>query len=170
MPPPALRQLSSAFSAGHPIQHVQLSGTATWYSGSTTDSGPITLSATSSGATQVHLSLGTLGEKAEAQTEQGSAQTCTWSGSDSIQHNLDLLNCWKPTVWFLPALSLQPTLLASSLGISDLGIDTVGPRNLSPSPKPVGLQRYADDGHGQHHAGEHDRPRTGHGFPASFCA
>lgn len=123
---PALRQLSSVFSGGQIVHQVQLTGNATWHSGSTTDSGSVTLIASSSGAAQINLSLSSLGERKEAQTGQGAAQACTWSGSDGVQHDLDPLNCWRPAIWFMPALSLQPSLLAGNVGIADLGVDFIG--------------------------------------------
>jgi hypothetical protein len=34
--------------------------------------------------------------------------------------------CWRPVIWFLPPLSLQPSLLPSYLGAVDLGSSTIG--------------------------------------------
>jgi hypothetical protein len=34
--------------------------------------------------------------------------------------------CWRPVIWFLPPLSLQPSLLPSYLGAVDLGPSTIG--------------------------------------------
>ena len=119
-------QLSAAFSGGKVVQQVQLSGDAKWYAGSTQDSGTANLIASADGSSQMQLALGALGQKTETQTGSGSSAICQWAGADGVAHAISADNCWKPVLWFLPALSLQPSLLPSNLGIVDLGTSTVG--------------------------------------------
>jgi hypothetical protein len=121
-----LGRLSTAFSGGQIVQSVQLSGSATWYAGSTEDSGTVTLTASSNGASQMQLALAAKGQRTESKTGTGSNASCQWAGNDGVAHNVDLGNCWKPTLWFLPPFSLQPSQLPSNLGVVDLGIGTVG--------------------------------------------
>ena len=121
-----LTQLFTAFSGGQIVQSVQLSGNATWYGGSTEDSGVVTLSATANGSSQLQLSLASLGQRTESQTGTGPGASCQWTGNDGVQHSVDLGNCWRPDLWFLPAMSLQPSLLPTYLGTSDLGLSAVG--------------------------------------------
>lgn len=120
-----LTQLSSAFSGGNVVHQVQLSGTAAWHAGSFNDEGAATLTATTTGSSQLQLSLSS-GSRSEAQSGQGTNLACTWTGADGSAHNIDPGNCWRPVLWFLPPLSLQPSQLPSYLGALDLGTGAVG--------------------------------------------
>jgi len=121
-----LTQLSNAFSGGNVVHHVQLSGSASWHVGGLDDTGSATLSAATTGSSQMQLSLTASGTRTEAQTGQGSDLSCTWAGEDAVAHTIDPGNCWRPVIWFLPPLSLQPSLLPSYFGAVDLGTGKVG--------------------------------------------
>jgi hypothetical protein len=121
-----LTQLSTAFSGGNVVHQVQLTGNASWHVGSVNDTGSATLSAATTGASQVQLSLSSSGTRTEVQTGQGINLSCTWAGEDNVTHAIDAGNCWRPFLWFLPPLSVQPSLLPSYLGAVDLGSSTVG--------------------------------------------
>jgi hypothetical protein len=121
-----LSQLSTAFSGGKVVNQVQLAGSATWHVGSLNDSGSASLSAATTGSSQLQLSLSSSGVRTEAQSGQGVNLVCSWAGADGVVHTIDPGNCWRPEVWFLPPLSLQPSLLPSYLGAVDLGTTTVG--------------------------------------------
>lgn len=118
-------QMSRAFSGGQAIHQMTLSGNATWHAGSEEDSGPVTLTASADGQFQMTLQLGS-GQKLETRTGTGASAACNWTGSDGVAHEIDLGNCWKPAVWFLPAISLQPSMLSGSLVAGDLGQGTIG--------------------------------------------
>jgi len=122
----ALAQLYAAFSGGHAVNGVQLSGAATWYAGSLEDSGTVSLTAATGGSSQMQLNLATTGQITESQTGVGSTSNCSWAGTDGVAHSVDLGNCWRPTLWFLPALSVQPSALTSETVFADLGSGTVG--------------------------------------------
>lgn len=121
-----LLQLSSAFSGGSPVRSVQITGVATWHSGSIEDSGSVTLNASADGSSEMQLQLAASGQRNETQTDPGSDPGCQWSAADGATHQIDFGNCFRPTVWFLPALSLQPGLESSNLGAVDLGTGPVG--------------------------------------------
>lgn len=108
------------------FHQVQLTGTATWHVGSLEDSGSATLSAATTGSSRMQLSLSASGTRTEAQTGQGSDLSCTWAAEDAVAHTIDPGNCWRPVIWFLPPLSLQPSLLPSYFGAVDLGTGKVG--------------------------------------------
>jgi hypothetical protein len=122
---PLLAELSSAFSGGNLVHQVQLTANASWHLGNAEDTGTASLSAATSGASQLTLSLST-GSRTETASGQGTNLACAWASGDGISHDADLTNCWRPVLWFLPALSLQPSLLPSYLGASDMGSGTVG--------------------------------------------
>ncbi len=124
---PTLTRLAAAFAGNQAISQVQLSGSATWYAGSTTDTGSVTLTATSSGSTQMQLLLAAQGARTESQSGRDASRTCFWSGADGMRHKMNLVNCWKPITWFIPALSLQPSAVSASTGIADLGVGSAGP-------------------------------------------
>ena len=121
-----LGQLATAFSGTQVVQQIQLSGTATWTAGSSEDSGPVTLTASTNGSSQMQFALGSTGARTETQTGAGSSADCQWAGADGIAHEVSVGNCLKPMFWFLPALSLQPSLVPRSLSVVDLGAGTVG--------------------------------------------
>jgi hypothetical protein len=118
-------QMSLAFSKGIPITGAQLTGTATWHAGSTQDSGPVTLTASASGAATMSISLAKKGNWSESQTQFGSGMACQWNGRDAVAHEGDMMNCLRPVVWFLPSISLQASSISPGLGVEDLGAATV---------------------------------------------
>ena len=121
-----LAQIENVFSAGKSVSRIQLSGNAKWYAGGAEDSGSATLSVAASGAAQMQLSLAEKGLWTESQDPFGTGMTCQWAAADGIAHMGDAMNCLKPTVWFLPSISLQPGSIPAGAGVSDLGAGTVG--------------------------------------------
>jgi hypothetical protein len=122
-----LTQLATAVAGGQAVSQVQITGTATWNAGSLQDSGTATLTAAADGSSsQMQLLLSSSGQKTETQTGAGSSADCQWSGADGVAHEISIGNCWRPQVWFLPALTLQPSLLPNYVGVVDLGTGTVG--------------------------------------------
>lgn len=122
----AMSQLSAAFSGGKAVQRVQLSGNATWYAGSLEDSGTVTLTASADGSSLMQLILSASGQRSETQSGSGLNATCQWAGDDGIAHEIRSGSCWRPVLWFLPALTVQPSQLPSNIGVVDLGTGTVG--------------------------------------------
>jgi hypothetical protein len=51
---------------------------------------------------------------------------CRWAGADNTPHEILSGACWRPALWFLPGLSLQPSLQAGNVVTADLGIGPVG--------------------------------------------
>ena len=74
----------------------------------------------------MQLSLANSGQTTKSQRGVVSNAVCQWSGSDAIVDQINAINCWKPTNSFFPALSLQPSLIPSNLGLVDLGTRPVG--------------------------------------------
>jgi hypothetical protein len=121
-----LNQLSLATFGGKTVQSIQLSGTARWYAGGSEDSGSANLTASMDGSSQLQLQLAVSGARIETQTGTGLSSVCQWSGADGVPHSIDPGNCWRPAVWFFPAFSFQPALLASNFHVVDLGSGAVG--------------------------------------------
>ena len=121
-----LAQLAATFSNGKVVQQVQLSGSATWYAGSLEDSGPTTLTASIDGTSKMQIDLASTGQRVESSTGSGTNSECSWALSDGKSHAVDPGNCWRPSLWFLPTLSLQPSVLPNNLAILDLGDGVVG--------------------------------------------
>lgn len=118
-----LGQISAAFSNGAPIGSVQLSGRVERHTGSSTDSGTITLSGSADGSTQIQMNL-LAGLRTESQTAIGITRSCQWSGPDGVNHDSSGPNCWPALVWFLPQMSVQPAKLSPLLSATDGGIET----------------------------------------------
>ena len=122
----ALGQLATAFAGGQIVHQVQLSGNAIWYAGALEDSGSVTLTASADGSYQMQLGLAATGQRTESQAGSGSSADCQWVGADGVAHETSTANCWRPMVWFMPAISLQPSRLSGSFAFTDLGNTTVG--------------------------------------------
>ena len=120
-----ITQLSQAISGGLPVTKISLSGTATVYAGSITDTGSASLYADLTGKVTTQLSLDKLGARTETLTA-GPLSPCSYSGADGVSHIGNGLNCWRPTAWFFPALSLQPSSILTAVSTSDLGRGLVG--------------------------------------------
>jgi hypothetical protein len=118
-----LAQISSTFSRSKPVSHVRITGTATWYSGGDTGSGPVTFIASANGKNSMQLQLSG-GSRAEEQSALGDDRTCSWTDKNGVVHEVSETNCWTTLIWFLPQLSIQPNSLPASLGIQYLGIQT----------------------------------------------
>lgn len=121
-----LGQVANAFSAGKPVNNVQLTGSAKWYAGSLDDSGSVTLTVNATGVATMQLSLAKKGSWSESQTAFGMGMACQWAGSDGTAHQGDAMNCLRPLAWFLPLISLQPASMPTSIGVADLGTGRVG--------------------------------------------
>lgn len=121
-----LASAAAAFSGGQQLQQVELTGYATWHSGSLEDQGNVTLTASKSGSARMHLQLGTLGSKSESQSGKGFRTTCAWASSNGVAHSQLSGVCRKPMLWFLPAFSLQASQLGSHEQFVDLGEGQVG--------------------------------------------
>jgi hypothetical protein len=118
-----LTQMSSTFSGGKPVRHLLLTGTANWYSGGDTDSGPVTFKASANGRSLMRLQLSG-GTRIEEQSSLGDDRACTWTDKNDVAHEIPVTNCWTSLIWFLPQLSVQPGSLPASLGVQYLGIQT----------------------------------------------
>ena len=121
-----LGQVSAAFSGATVVQQAQLTGNAIWHAGDTEDTGTVTLTVSADGSSQMQLALNASGQRTESQIGSGSNADCQWAAADGVPHQVDAGNCWKPMLWFLPSLSLQPSLVPNYLYTADLGMGNVG--------------------------------------------
>lgn len=121
-----VRQLAAVFSEGRVVQRVQLSGSATWYAGTLQASGTVNLTAAADGTSQMQLALEKIGARTESHAGIGMSATCQWTGDDGLSHQILSGDCWRPVVWFLPTLLLQPSVFSSDEKMTDLGLTTVG--------------------------------------------
>jgi hypothetical protein len=111
--PPPITFSSIGFVPG-----LQLTGTAKWHYGSDVQSGTVTLEGFANGQskTTLHLNGGTRIDTQNAYTDAD--RTCTWVGFDGIAHDVATHNCWVPTVWFLPQITVQAGAGAKDVLIS----------------------------------------------------
>jgi hypothetical protein len=123
----SLAALNQAFSQGQPVTQVVMRGTAMWTAGSTTDSGPVTLTIAPGGAARMDLNVPSAGAQSEASSGSLEGRLCQWGDKKGTLHDVDSRNCWKSVLWFLPAYSLQPTVISTSKqAVADYGLDSVG--------------------------------------------
>lgn len=118
--PAVITQAQSAFSAGSEVKTISLTGTATWTSGSTIDSGTFTLTGSEDGSSAMTLQMNARGAYQETYSALGGGRSCQWQGADGIAHSADSSSCALPNVWFLPSVSLQPS--AKNITFSDNGL------------------------------------------------
>jgi hypothetical protein len=116
-----LSQAGQAFSAGKPVASVEMTGTAQWLAGPTKDTGPVKLTAKTTGENSAEFDLSN-GTRIETQSAAASDRTCSWSGKDGVSHDVVSSNCWTATIWFLPHLALQSTGLPTALGVQYAGV------------------------------------------------
>ena len=55
-----------------------------------------------------------------------SDRLCQITDAKSTIYTLDLMQCLKPVVWFLPEISLQTTMMPMGVGVADVGAGSVG--------------------------------------------
>ena len=127
--PTLIAGIASAFSSGQPINSVQLSGKVQRAAGSTSDSGPITLTANADGSAQLRFDFSG-GSLSETQTATGGARDCQWTGPDSVTHDSSGSNCWPSLTWFLPQVMLQPGTVSSHLSTTYLGVQPTAAGSL----------------------------------------
>lgn len=120
---PPLALASAAFSGGQVVKSIQLTGQAQWISGSLQDSGPVVLTASSDGSSNMQLSLLAAGVRTESRIGTASNASCLWSGPDGVSHAISAETCWHPSVWFLPAIVLQYPSIPSYINAVDLGLE-----------------------------------------------
>jgi hypothetical protein len=118
-----LAGLAATFSNVQSIGSVQLNGTVQRYTGSTSDSGPVALTANADGSNQIRLELSE-GTRTELQTAADASRSCQWSGSDGVMHDSSGSNCWTAVVWFLPQIALQPARPSPILGTNYEGMQS----------------------------------------------
>ncbi len=91
-----LNQLSTAFSGGNVVHQVQLTGSASWHVGSLNDTGSATLSAATTGSSQLQLSLSYSGANVTSAdgkqinapvNNQASSGTITDTNGNQISNN-----------------------------------------------------------------------------------
>ncbi len=121
----ALAELQHVMFGNLPIQKIVLSGQVVWTVGSSQDSGQVSLTADVTGNVVSDFILAKSGEHKDV-VEAGPLSACTLSVPGQSTHTANGLSCWRPTAWFYPAISLQPTSLLSGIGIVDLGTGEVG--------------------------------------------
>ena len=89
-----LSQLSTAFSGGNQVHQVQLTGSASWHSGSLNDTGSATLSAAAAGLLQSCSFPSRLQAREQSNNRvRGGELSCTWAGEDRVAHSIDPGNC-----------------------------------------------------------------------------
>jgi len=119
---PTVVKAVNSFSGGKALVEVELTGTVKTHYG-TDDQGTATLSVNANGSSTVEYRLGS-GTSKNAASINDSAKSCSWSGSDGVNHKTPLHNCARGVAWFLPAFSMQ--VAASSEKDSFESISTNG--------------------------------------------
>jgi len=98
-------QSIAALTGGAAISDVTLTGNATWFAGSTSDSGPVTLMATAAGQSRIDIQLSG-GVRSEIRDASGGvAAGGQWIDLAGIAHDFAFQNCLTDATWFFPALT-----------------------------------------------------------------
>jgi len=104
-PEVATLQAVTAFSPTI-IESVHLSGTAHAIAGSTDEYGTFSFNLKRDGESSLRLDAGVL-SRTETEGSFGDDSACSWAGSDGVQHNMAIHNCWLSLDWILPSFALQ---------------------------------------------------------------
>lgn len=97
-----------------------MSGTVNFQAGSLEDSGPVTLQASADGSWSTTMNLSG-GIRQESQTALGSGMGCQFQVGSQKSQAGRIDNCRRSLTWFLPPISIQPSLLPSILGLEAAG-------------------------------------------------
>jgi hypothetical protein len=95
-------QSIAALNGGSTISDVTLTGSGTWYGGST-DPGTATLRALGTGESRMDLAL-TSGPRTEIRDAQTGVPLGQWMAPNNASGNFAFQNCLTDPVWFFPAL------------------------------------------------------------------
>ena len=101
----ATRQAIAAFSP-RAIESIHLSGTAHAIAGSTREGGTFSFDLKSNGDSSLHVDAGVL-TRTERSGNVGEDVACSWAGSDGVEHESAIHNCWLSLDWILPSFALQ---------------------------------------------------------------
>jgi hypothetical protein len=113
--------LFAVFSDSQTVQRVLLSGNATRNMGSPEDSGPVSLTASANSSSQLQLAFSTIDPRLESRAFAGSSTSCRWAGCEVVEHGANSRDSWRPKLWFLSTLSLQPLPFPGCQKVADLG-------------------------------------------------
>ncbi len=115
-----ISQSLNAISGSVPLTDITLQGAVTLTAGADTETGSISLQATSRDESRVMLDLST-GQRQQIRF----GQQGIWEGSDGQAHAMALHNCLTDAAWFFPALTLKAALANPSIGITYVGPETL---------------------------------------------
>ncbi len=94
----------AAITGGNPISDAALTGTATWFAGSDTETGTVLLKASGTGESRMDLALGN-GNRSEIRDASTGAALGQWIAPDNSSGLFAFQNCFTDAVWFFPVLS-----------------------------------------------------------------
>ncbi|MGA8366855.1 MAG: hypothetical protein ACLQMT_02075 [Candidatus Acidiferrales bacterium] len=110
-----------AQTAGAPINDVTLTGTVTLAGGPDAGSGPVTLSATADGKSQINMNLPS-GQQTEIRSYSRMSHTGTWTNSEGASHDFSVTNTLGPhPAWYFPAFVMQRGFMSTQYFAGDLG-------------------------------------------------
>jgi len=106
-----------------------MTGTAEWFVGPKSDTGPVKLLAKATGENRAEFDLSN-GSRIESQGAIDGNRSCTWTGKDGVVHDMTLSNCSIAIPWFIPGLALQnasylPSSLEMQNAVGDKGFPHV---------------------------------------------
>jgi hypothetical protein len=120
---PFVRRSFALLTGGMHIKDLTLNGTATLYSGSTSESGPITLTAVGVVQSRFDAKLPSW-ERIEVRTISNGLPVITTSGPSGAFSVFGSQDLGILPVWFFPANAMAPALAASGFVSSYVGLET----------------------------------------------
>jgi len=120
LPQPYLHHSFAALTGGTRIRDVTLTGTATYYGGSATESGTAVLTAIGIEQSKFSVSLPS-GARTETRSVSNGVSTETGSGPGGAFYTFGTADLMTAPTWFYPAFVLAPGLASPNCGSSYLG-------------------------------------------------
>jgi hypothetical protein len=121
---PIVPQAALSFSPRGEVKSLSLTGTATWQTGATTDTGTATLTGAEDGSGSMNLVMSKRGAYQEKAGSVAAWRSCKWNDASGVARDGNASGCAIPLLWFMPSMALQPA--GPKISVTDQGTEQRG--------------------------------------------
>ena len=121
---PIVSQAALSFSPKGEVKSLTLTGTVTWHTGATTDTGNATLTGADDGSGSMNFVLSKRGAYQENAEAVAASRSCKWNDSSGVARSGNASQCAIPLLWFMPDMALQ--LAGPKISVTDQGMEQRG--------------------------------------------
>jgi hypothetical protein len=121
---PIVQQAALAFSPQGEVKTLTLTGSATWQTGATSDTGTATLTGAEDGSGSMNLIMSKRGAYQEKAGSVAAWRSCEWNDASGVARDGNASGCAIPLLWFMPSMVLQ--LAGPKISVTDQGTEQQG--------------------------------------------